>query len=102
MKNSNLPSNLENFLNGFPNNATNWGQATDEVRDIARIVRQAHNELDLDLCEGDEGTVEALDFRSFKTPSEWNTKAKAQINETWAKMGSWAKENALNSIPFNI
>jgi len=98
MKKSNLPANLKNFLASFPNNATSWSQATDEIMDTARIIRQAHNELDLELCEGEEGAIEALNFRSFKTPAEWNTKAKEQIEETWSKMESWSKECALEQM----
>lgn len=58
---------LQNYLNKFPANATSWSQATDEVRDLCRMIRE---ELE------DQGlTIEPLNFRELRTPSDWNTKS---------------------------
>ncbi len=46
----------------FPTNATCWSQATDEVRDLARLARET-----LGL-----GERFAVDFRSLTSPSSWN------------------------------
>ena len=56
----------------FPEDAETWRDATDEIRDLAHNVRCSYNELVLDVCEGDKGYIEALNFRTFKTPSCWN------------------------------
>ena len=37
---------LENFLEQFPTNVTNWSQATDEVYDLARTSRECLDEYD--------------------------------------------------------
>jgi len=34
---------LKQLLKGFPNNATMWGEATDEIRDLAKRIREAVN-----------------------------------------------------------
>ena len=40
-----MRTNIERFLERFPKNATNWAQATDEVRDMARkmCIRDRRN-----------------------------------------------------------
>lgn len=98
----NLDKKLESFLNQFSNNAKSWSEATDEIRDLAHTVRTNYNELILDVLEGEAGYVEALDFRSFKTPAQRNTEAKKQITELWAKMTDWAKECVFDTVGFNI
>ena len=60
---------IESFLSQFPDSAACWSQATDEVRDIARWSRET-------LEEKEGVIIEPLDFYSFRTPSEWNTKGK--------------------------
>lgn len=77
---------MQSFLNKFPDNATSWTQATDELRDMTHDVRTSYNELVLNVDEDDPKAIDSLDFRSFKTPSEWNTKAKKQITELWDKL----------------
>lgn len=72
----NLDEKLESFLSQFPDNAQTWRDATDEIMDLCRGVRESYNELVLDVMEGEKGYIEGLDFRSFKTPSQWNTEAK--------------------------
>lgn len=63
---------LNKFLDKFPNDAKSWRDATEEIRDIARTAREYLGELD-----GIE--VEAVDFRSIKKPSDWNTQGKEFI-----------------------
>ena len=78
---------LETYLAQFPDNATSWREATDEVRDLARKVRTTYNHLALDLTivEVEAGAgIQPLPFRSFISPAEWNQKAKAQIREVFA------------------
>jgi hypothetical protein len=86
------------ILSKFPTDASQWSQATDEIRDLARLVRNAYNELTIDVIQGEPGYVQALDFRSFRTPAQWNTEFKAQILGLWAKLSDWAKESVLKSI----
>lgn len=47
----------------FPPNATSWGQATDEVRDLARYARESVG----------LGKERAVNFRKCDTPAKWNT-----------------------------
>ncbi len=75
---------LKKFLDKFPNNAKSWADATDEVRDIARTAKEYYNEL-----EGKN--IQPCDFRSMKTPSEWNTKGKAYIFKVYDKMNPKTK-----------
>ena len=70
---------IERFLEQFPTDATSWAQATDEVRDLARLAREH-------LEEYNGVIVEAVDFRHAKTPSEWNTKGRAFILDCFDRM----------------
>jgi hypothetical protein len=57
------PEELRGYLeNKYPINAVDWGQATDEVRDLCRYARGI-----LGLGEG-----HAVNFRALKTPANWN------------------------------
>ena len=89
---------LHKILDQYPNNAKTWKEADDFIRELTRSVRTSYNELMLDVLEGEKGYIESLNFRSFKTPSEWNTKSKKQILSLWPKMNDWAKENALKDF----
>lgn len=102
MNQKELPQNLKRYLNRFPDKAQNWSLATDEIKDICHIIRTAYNEIDLNLCEGDKGSIESLNFARFKTPSIWNSEAKKQIFEIWQKMSDRAKKQALKNIPFDL
>lgn len=86
-----LPKNIERFLAKFPDNATSWDKATDEIREIARTAREYYNGITLDVLEEDPKALQPLDFRSFKTPSQWNTQAKKFIRDTYAKMNDQTK-----------
>lgn len=70
---------IEKFLEQFPTDATSWAQATDEVRDLARLAREY-------LEEYDGVVVEPVDFRHAKTPAEWNTKGRAFILSCYDRM----------------
>ena len=48
------------------------------MRDLTRLARETYNEHN-DFVESDDGYIESMDFRSFKTPSEWNTKSQNEI-----------------------
>lgn len=81
-----LDNALNEFINKFPNDATSWSQATDEIRDLCRYVREAYNEHVVDTTPGDARHINSLDFRQFKKPAQWNTEARKMIEELWAKL----------------
>ena len=70
---------IEKFLEQFPTDATSWRQATDEVRDLARVSREF-------LDEYDGIKVEAVDFTAIKTPAEWNTLWRESIMRNYDMM----------------
>lgn len=76
---------LNKFLNKFPNDATSWRFATDEIRDIARTAKEYYNELE-------NKNIQACNFRSFTKPSAWNTKGKKYINMVYNKMNPKTKK----------
>lgn len=58
------PTELRQALEAaYPPRAASWSQATDEVRDMSRMAREA---LELD-------DTHAVNFRLIDSPSEWNT-----------------------------
>ena len=90
-----LPPNAEAFLAKFPDNATSWAKATDEVRDIARTAKEYYNGITLDVLEEDPKAMQPWDFRRLKTPSEWNTKGKKYIRTAYGMMNAQAREQFL-------
>ena len=70
---------IEQFLEQFPTDATSWAQATDEVRELARMAREHLEELE-------EVIVEPVDFRHAKTPAEWNSRGRAFILTCFDRM----------------
>ncbi|MFR9620903.1 MAG: hypothetical protein SNH63_06775 [Rikenellaceae bacterium] len=83
-----MNTKLEKYLERFPINATSWSQATDEIRDLARTIRE--------LLEDYQGIiVEPIDFRAIKTPSEWNKQGRIFIVKNFTIMNKDAK-NAFN------
>ena len=70
---------IEKFLEQFPTNATSWREATDEVRDLARVSREM-------LDEYDDIQVEAVDFTATRTPAEWNTLGRESIMRNYDMM----------------
>lgn len=80
-----MKEEIEKFLEQFPKNATSWAQATDDVRDLARESREH--------LENYEGViVEPLNFRSFSTPAEWNTKGRDYIIANYERMQERTKK----------
>ena len=76
---------LKDFLDEFPNDAKSWRYATDEIRDIARKAKEYINELQ-------NADMEACNFKSFKTPSQWNTEGKKYIMKVYNKMNERTKK----------
>lgn len=90
-----MRTKIVKFLEQFPDNATCWSQATDEVRYLARSAKEYYNEVDLNLSsdevEAGQGQ-QPLNFRAIQTPAEWNIKGKKYILEVFDKMSQQAKE----------
>jgi hypothetical protein len=63
---------VETFLAQFPDDATSWKQATDEVRDLARLAADF-------VSEYERTDINRLDFKTLKTPADWNSVGKAYI-----------------------
>lgn len=80
-----MKAQIERFLERFPKNATSWAQATDEVRDMACTAREY-------LEEYEGAIIEPVDFRSIKTPAEWNTKGRDYILTNFDRMANATKE----------
>lgn len=80
-----MRTKIENFLKGFPKNATSWSQATDELRDIAQISR-------VYLEDYDGIIVEVIDFSGIWSPAEWNTKGREYILANFDRMSDDTKK----------
>ena len=78
MTNNQMWFKIAKFLEQFPNGATKWSQATDEVRDIARSCRIILQQ-------------EPCDFTKLNTPSLWNTIGKDYIIKSWKIMNNVQK-----------
>lgn len=94
-----MKNQIEKFLAKFPDNATCWSQATDEIRDLARTAKEIYNELELSLTDVEVEVgkgLQPLNFRSFSKPSQWNTLGKQYILDTFDKMGDRAKRIFFN------
>lgn len=83
--NNDFMSKLNLFFSKFPNDATNWKYATDELRDISRAIKELNNELSSEK-------VEALNFKELNTPSEWNSKSKEYILDVFSKLDEYGKK----------
>lgn len=81
--------NLIDFLNRFPVDADCWSQAGDEIRELARTVRECYNDFAL---ESNRSTVDAVDFFSITSPAEWNMKARHFILRYWHHLPDRDKE----------
>lgn len=82
---------VQKYLDKFRDDETSWRGATDELRDIARYSREF-------LAEYDNIKIDALDFKSFKTPAEWNSTSKKYIMDNISKMSKLAQDKFLNHI----
>jgi hypothetical protein len=84
-----MKTKIEKFLERFPKNATNWGDATDEIRDLSRTSREYLEELD-------GVTVKPVNFNACKTPAAWNTKGRESILANFDKMRPATQERFYN------
>lgn len=82
---------VQKYLDKFKDDETSWKGATDELRDIARYSREF-------LADYDDVEIEALDFKSFKTPAEWNSTSKKYIMDNISKMSKLAQGKFLDYI----
>lgn len=82
---------VQKYLDKFRDDETSWRGATDELRDIARYSREF-------LAELDDVEVDVLDFKSFKTPAEWNATSKKYIMDNISKMSKLAQTKFLAHI----
>lgn len=82
---------LEQFMDKYPDDANSWSEATDEMKDLARIARETYNETS-------SNTIEPLNFRSFRYPSEWNSESKKFVRETYQKMSKEGKESFMREV----
>ena len=82
---------VQKYLDKFSDDETSWRGATDELKDIARYSREF-------LAELDDVEVDALDFKSFKTPAEWNSTSKKYIMDNISKMSKLAQTKFLVHI----
>ena len=76
---------LDKIFDQFPDDAKDWSQATDELRDISRTAREY-------IGEYDNKEVKALNFKSFNKPSEWNTESKKYILKQYGDMSAECKK----------
>ncbi len=81
---------LEKFLERFPENATKWWQATDELSDVYAWITSAYNEQHEDEPEKH---LKSIGRDNCKTPSEWNTKYKMAIREGIKKLSPRQKDD---------
>ncbi len=84
-----MKTKIEKFLEKFPKDATSWGDATDEIRDLSRESREY-----LEECDGVE--VEPVDFQACKTPAEWNTRGRESILANFDKMHPETQQRFFN------
>lgn len=82
---------VQKYLDKFHDDETSWRGATDELMDIARYSREF-------LAELDNVEIDALDFKSFKTPAEWNTTSKKYIMDNISKMSKLTQTKFLVHI----
>lgn len=82
---------VQKYLDKFRDDETSWKGATDELRDIARYTREF-------LAELDNVEIDALDFKAFKTPAEWNTTSKKYIMDNISKMSKLTQTKFLSHI----
>ena len=90
---STVPSVFTKLFKSFPIDAASWKNATDEVRDISKLARETYNEFQ--QVDGNDEVIQSLNFRSFKTPSDWNSKSQDFIVMCWNKMNAETKREFL-------
>lgn len=75
-------------------NKFSYWEKSDEKADIVNSIRQAYNELELDVLKGEKGYVEMIDNKKYwDQPKEYAKFA----TDIWNKLKGniWAKQNAL-------
>lgn len=75
---------VSNFFKQFPRNAKNWADATDEVKEIARLARETYEEID-------GVKIQPIPWKSLSSPSEWNSKYQDYTFKVYSKMSEAAK-----------
>lgn len=79
---------LEQYLEKFKKDATEWKDATGGIREIVKIFRTTCEEID-------GASIAPLNFKELSSPSEWNTKAKEHIFDVYGKMSDKCKEKTV-------
>lgn len=69
-----ISTRLERFLAQFPDDATSWAQATDELPDMYVWISERGKRFP------------PVGRENCHTPAEWNQKYKAAIRECFAKL----------------
>lgn len=91
---SNTSSDLKRLDKLFPDTATKWSQATDEIQTLAQYSR----ELLLDYQDIEGEMAQLRGNNGAKTPSEWNQRAKKAIHLNFSKMNNKTKKLFIEKI----
>lgn len=82
---------VERYLEQFRNDETSWRGASDEIRDLARYSREF-------LQDFDDIEIDPIDFKTIKTPAEWNTIGKKHIMDNIMKMSKHTQSKFFGHI----
>lgn len=90
-KGANLIKKLDDYLDKFPDNAKTWSLATDEIRDMARMVKEYYNDQIDSIYSSNklykkEKEMKALNFNAITSPSKWNRDGKEYIKKGFVKL----------------
>lgn len=89
---------FKRFLASFPDDTDLWKDATDELMDIARKVRELYNDVVAQASEGENGYVEAIDYSRFTYPGKRNKAYKDQILALFPKLPQEHKDEVMDEI----
>lgn len=78
------PRFLKKFFREFPLDATKWSQATDQVGDLCKIVR--------DAAELDDVKLPPSNLRQQDTPAKWNKTGHDYVVSAYNKLSAYAKK----------
>lgn len=101
IRESSIPPLFRKLFKAFPRDATSWKDAMDEMRDITRNARELYNQIEHDFTEDDEDNpkyIKSMNFRSFNTPSVWNSKAQDEIVRIYNLMGTETRRYFLDYL----
>lgn len=87
------PPQFKKLFAAFPADTNSWKFATDEMRDIAKFFRETYNEF-----HQTETPIQSLNFKSFTTPSEWNSESQKFIVDVWKKMNTATRSYTLKHL----